>query len=283
MIWTSAQQAVASLGTNSTAVVRVVTVGVGLLAVLTSAEHLAVRERFDEDGLLSWTVMRLFVQTGGPLAPLMERIVRYPYFRGVLVFRLLVAGGLAGLAVAGHVSLALLLLLLGTNVAIGYRHVGGLTGTFQVSAITVPTLIVATAAPSGSLAETAALTFLALQIALSYFVAGVSKLVSREWQTGDALVGIFSTEVYGHEGVFELLRRYPPLKVVGSWTVIAFECLFPIALFVDDVALFAVLGVAVAFHLFNALFMGLNNFLIGFPATYPALIYVNRLVRDLLF
>jgi hypothetical protein len=143
-------------------------------------------------------------------------------------------------------------------------------------------LIIAVTVPTGSLSESIALLFIAVQTTLSYFVAGISKLVSREWRNGTAIVGIFATEAYGHDWIFRLLERIPSLKLPGAWAVILFETLFPIALLPNDWLLVGMLAITITFHVFNAIFMGLNNFLVAFPATYPAIIYANYYVRELL-
>lgn len=272
-----------AMGTDATLVVRLITIGIGALAVVTSLEHLSTRDRFEDDGLLSWKVSRLYVQTGKVLSPVMELVLQSPYFRCILAGRIVIAIALVGLAVFGHVSIPLLVLLFATNIALTYRLLGGLTGTFQVSMVVLPALIVAVWFPEGSVAQTAAIAFIAAQIVLSYFVAGISKLISREWRTGTALGSIFSTKMYGNRTVYRLLTKAPKLQIAGAWVVIGFESAFPIVLLGGENVMFLVLGIGVLFHVFNAVFMGLNNFLIGFPATYPAIIYTNNLLREFLF
>lgn len=272
-----------AMETDTTLVVRLITIGIGALAVVTSLEHLATRDRFENDGLLSWKISRLYVQTGKALSPIMERVLQRPYFRCILAGRIVIGVALVGLSVFGHVSIPLLLLLFATNVALTYRFFGGLTGTFQVSMVVLPAVIVAVWFPEGSVAQTAAIAFIAAQIVLSYFVAGISKLISREWRTGTALGSIFSTEMYGNRTIYRLLTKVPKLQVTGAWVVIGFESVFPIVLLGGENVMLLVLGIGVLFHAFNAVFMGLNNFLIGFPATYPAIIYTNNLLSGFHF
>lgn len=270
-----------AIGTDATLVIQLITIGMGALAIVTSLEHLATRDRFSDDGLLSWKVSKLYVQTGKVFVPVMKRLVKPPYFQYLLFGRIATAGALVILAVFGRISILLLVLLFVTNIALTYRFLGGLTGTFQVSMVTLPALIVAVWFPAGSVARDAAIVFIAAQIVLSYFVAGFSKLISREWQNGTALGSIFSTEMYGNSSVYRLLTRAPRLQVIGAWIVIGFEVGFPIVLLGNEHVTLVVLGMGVLFHAFNAAFMGLNNFLIGFPATYPAIIYTSTLLNEL--
>lgn len=269
-----------AIGTDATLVIQLITIGMGALAIVMSLEHLATRDRFADDGLLSWKISKLYVQTGKVFSPVIKRLVKPPYFQYLLFGRIATAVALVVLAVFGQISILLLVVLFVTNIALTYRFLGGLTGTFQVSMITLPALIIAVWFPAGSVARDAAIVFIAAQIVLSYFVAGFSKLISREWQDGTALGSIFSTEMYGNSSVYRLLTRFPRLQVIGAWIVIGFEVGFPIVLLGNEYITLFVLGIGVLFHAFNAAFMGLNNFLIGFPATYPAIIYTSNLLNE---
>lgn len=263
-------------------VIRVMTFLVGVQVAISSLEHLYTWDRFADDGLLNWEVSKRFVRTGGPLAPVAERMLQPPRFRVIVIVRLLIAITIGVMSLFGRVSWILLLLLFATHLSIVYRQMAGLSGAFQMQLVLVPGLILATLFPDGSLVQTAAILFIAAQSVLSYLIAGVSKIVSPDWQTGSAIAGVFSTEVWGNERIYRLLQRYPQFNWVGAWLVIAFECLFPTVLFVDPQWAVVVLATGVLFHGFNAAFMGLNKFVVAFPATYPAVYYANQFVRSVL-
>ncbi|WP_137288981.1 hypothetical protein [Natronorubrum halophilum] len=262
--------------------IRVMTFLVGVQVIVSSLEHLYTWDRFADDGLLNWEVSKRFIRTGGPLAPAAERILRPPRFRLLVIARLLIAITISVMALFGRVSWVLLLLLLTTHFGIVYRQMAGLSGAFQMQLVVVPGLLLATLFPDGSFVQTAAVLFIAAQAVLSYLIAGVSKPISPDWQTGSAILGVFSTEVWGDERLYRLLQRFPQLNWVGAWLVIAFECLFPIVLFVDPQWAVVVFTTGILFHGFNAVFMGLNKFVIAFPATYPAVYYANQVVRGAL-
>lgn len=101
--------------------------------------------------------------------------------------------------------------------------------------------------------------YIVIQLVLSYFVAGVSKIGNRDWRNGRALQ--------------VLLGRWGVGLSVGwclvlGWVTLAFEILFPVALIVP--LPFVVVGVA--FHLGNAYVLGLNRFFWVWLAAYPLLL-----------
>jgi len=158
------------------------------------------------------------------------------------------------------------------------RSTYGRDGADQMLFLTFTTITVAHAFGS-AVARDLALWFLAAQACLSYLTAGVAKLASPIWRSGAALPGIFGTDIYGHAWVRNLLARYPVLVKTGSWSMISFECVFPLAL-VGVPALTVTLIVAGAtFHVATAVFMRLNTFLWAFIATYPAVLYCSGVVR----
>ena len=67
--------------------------------------------------------------------------------------------------------------------------------------------LVATLAAS-QLAKTAWAVFLTAQLALAYFVSGVSKAQSQAWWSGEAVPGVVGTRIFGHPRFAELLRGH---------------------------------------------------------------------------
>lgn len=263
----------------------------GAHTVLNSLEHISTRDRFGEDGILNWNVSKLYVRAANPLAPLFEPILRYPRFRLLLFARLL-----SGLALASAVALAaagrdallwtiapwLLLFVFFTTVCSCFRHQAGLSGDDHMSLVVTAGLFVATAFPDGSFAQLAAVVFIAVQVTLSYFIAGVHKLFSTTWRDGSALEGVMSTKTWGHSGLHALFQRYPRVNLLAAWTIIGFEVLFPLWLLTSPDVTVLFLAVAFVFHVGNAVFMGLNGFLVMFPAAYPAVYYTSYGIDSLL-
>jgi hypothetical protein len=120
------------------------------------------------------------------------------------------------------------------------------------------------------------LWFVALQSVLAYLAAGIAKAVSPVWRDGSAVGMIFNCGSYGTLGVARLLAARPWLGVAASRAVIVFECAFPLVLVLAAPWREAILIAGVFFHLLNAVIMGLNDFLIVFVGTYPAVHWASQ-------
>lgn len=111
--------------------------------------------------------------------------------------------------------------------------------------------------------ERACLYYIAIMVLLSYFVAGLVKVIRMEWLNGRALQEFLSR--YGHD----LSLR---VALVVSGLVLVFELLSPLALIFPTQ--FVVL--AFLFHLANFYFFGLNRFVFAWLAAYPTIFMVAR-------
>ncbi len=106
------------------------------------------------------------------------------------------------------------------------------------------------------------LAYIAAQLVLSYFLAGVFKLRDPAWRNGSALPALLAAPQY----------RSTPFRAprLAGYAVLAFECMFPLALL--DIRLSWLFAItALLFHTLNARVLGLNRFLWAWLAAYPAL------------
>ena len=120
-----------------------------------------------------------------------------------------------------------------------------------------------------------AVAFIGGQLMLSYVTAGIAKLASPVWRAGSALPVIMATEFHGDPSATSVFRRFPRLAAALGWVVILFECLFPLVLFGPAWLTVSWLVVGLAFHVGCAVTMGLNNFLLAFPAAYPCVLVIR--------
>lgn len=104
----------------------------------------------------------------------------------------------------------------------------------------------------------AATLYIAVQLILSYFVAGLSKIQNIDWRNGRALS--FFLRQAGRD-----ISHWSSL--IGSWLIIGFELLFPLSVFAPMP--FVVAGAI--FHLCVTYVFGLNRFFFVWLAAYPAL------------
>lgn len=113
--------------------------------------------------------------------------------------------------------------------------------------------------------ENICVAYVAIQNLLSYFVAGVAKVLRTEWRNGQALKRFLIQ--------FEV--PWVPAPAALSWCVIFFEMLFPLAIFAPWP--FVIGGLV--FHLLNAYALGLNRFFFAWVAGYPAIFFLADLLR----
>lgn len=117
-----------------------------------------------------------------------------------------------------------------------------------------------------------ALSYLAVQLVLSYAVSGWVKAVNPDWREGRALADVFRITAYPVSEALRGLGASRRLMRLGSWGVIGFELAFPLAL-THPALLAGALCVAATFHTANACLFGLNRFLWAWLAAFPSLIW----------
>lgn len=259
--------------------IRVTSVVLAAHVLLSSAEHIVTRDRFDDGNILSWNVSKLRIRNI-KLGAAVEPLLRPPRFRWLLGLQFLAGVTLAASALFWRVSPVVLLVIVLADVGIAFRHQGGLSGDYHMSLVVAVGLFVATLFPAGSTLQFVGLLFIAVQSILSYFIAGVSKLVSEQWRSGEAPVGVLSTDSWGYVPLYEFLSGRPAAAKTVSWSVIVFECLFPVVLVAQFPVALGFVGGGVLFHGANAAFMRLNGFFLAFGASYPAVLYLNGVVRE---
>ena len=152
----------------------------------------------------------------------------------------------ASLALFGTASPLLVWFLLFTTVYTAVRFGGTLNGgSDYMTVVALSSLLV----PWGRL-------YLAVQLTLSYWVAGLVKLKHKDWRNGSAL-----TRLTGLPGQL-------------AWPVLLWECTFPLAWLNHGLCL-GYLAVGLVFHLANAKILGLNRFFWIWLAAYPSLLGIQ--------
>jgi hypothetical protein len=241
---------------------------VGLSLVLDALELLALRRA---GALAIWT---------DPLVARDLAVLPRPLVR--LAARLLSARGFAAVQLA-HAAAAVALLALGPGpwaaVALGaqvlvcMRWRGTLNGgSDQLKVVVLSGLTLAgldrALVPVG-------LAYVAAQTILSYFVAGVVKIIEPTWRSGEAVGRLVALPRYGvpTRVAAVMTRAARPL----AWGVMTFELLSPFAL-AGPRAATLILAAATVFHAVNAAALGLNRFFWAWISAYPAVLWACTLV-----
>ena len=188
----------------------------------------------------------------------------------------LVAAGTVLVAANPRARLAGGLVSAGCHVLLHPRHRLSSDGSDHAAFIVQASVALARASGGKPSSIDTSLWFIALSSAMSYTAAGLAKLVSPGWRTGDAVLGVIRLRGYGDPAFARQLERIPQAGRVLEVAVVALECGFPLA-WADPRgrAAWFVVGSSLAFHVANARVMGLNRFLTAFAATYPAVLYTT--------
>jgi len=126
-----------------------------------------------------------------------------------------------------------------------------------------------------ALIQKACLTYIAVQITLSYFLAGVAKLKHSEWRMGTALAQFFRTPRYDSPPIWiKNLADHAQHSQIISWAVIGFEISFPLAWLNPSVCMVYLMA-GFCFHVLNFYIFGLNRFIFAWLAGYPALYFLS--------
>ncbi len=240
----------------------------GVAAAIAALELAWVRRALADDGVFAWPVLR------GELAraprPLRALADLGGSRRGVqLVIALQLA---AALAVPWLDHPAPAWIVVATTLAIAFRFRGSYNGGSDAMLWIVAACVALARSAPGTAVERAALAYAAAQLVLSYFVAGVAKLSDAAWRRGAALPVLVGLPQYRVPARARTVLAHPLLARLAGWSVLGFECGFPLAL-LQPRACPVLLAAGAVFHLGNALVLGLNRFLWSWLAAYPALLY----------
>ena len=230
---------------------------------------------FSNEGLLSWTVSKtntaLFSKKN--LMPFFNIIFGERGFKVTTIIRIITSLLMIILATKGILSPLLSWTQLVLLTYLLFRSPYGHDGGFQMYTVALLGLSIGSSFGTQSTIGMLSLWYIAIQVVLSYVLAGIVKIISPFWTKGYAMKGVFGTKIYGNEFVFNLVKNNRALGLFFCWSVILIET-FYFAIFLLDfkTALLLVLG-GFVFHLCTAVFMGLNDFFYSFSSTYPALIF----------
>jgi hypothetical protein len=242
-------------------------------SLVATLEMLAVRKEFHEGGAFSLSsISSLYWNQASGL----RRIgLWFPQLLIVLACSSAAAVAFGPYSIAGRTALAVCVIC---RVVTRWRRLLGGDGAEQITTLCLVASALAVLPMPSATRILCAVSFLAAQLTLSYVVAGIAKLMSPAWRSGDALTAIMSTDTYGHPAARAVFLRWPVSGAALGWFVIAFECSFPLLLLGPAPLAYTALAIGLGFHVACAATMGLNNFLLAFPAAYPCAVVVRDAV-----
>lgn len=234
--------------------------------LLQSFELLSIASKIGPDSPWSWSHVRNdFAHWPAILLRILD-ILYEKYFKLLVLVQII----LAMLLPLHPVFPALL--LIGTYLLIALRFRGQFNGGSDTMTMTSLLSALLLSLPQPKVINLPlGLYFLAFQSTLSYFIAGMVKLKSKSWRTGQALHAFLLHSNYLVPEKLQYLSNNKLLMLVASYFIIIFECSFPI-LWLFPALTGYYLFTAFAFHIANYYIFGLNRFVFAWLCTYPALL-----------
>ena len=252
--------------------------GLALSYILVSLEYVTLRRYFTIVSPLSWNL--------SPYA-----LERPKFIAGFAAFSWLGGSSVYLSLCIARVLVSAVLLIYGLNIMFApvvvsfllsvlalefLRQPRVLEGSDHMLLVVNTSLLLPAFLPGSSAAYTVAVCFIAVQLAMSYFFAGLAKLASAHWRTGDALTCVMRANVYGQSWLALPMHKHRLFALVMSWTVILWELFFPLLIWIDALMPF-MLGFGVAFHVANATVLGLNRFVVIFVSCYPVIVHLTEM------
>jgi hypothetical protein len=268
---------------DTVAVYRAVLAIAGIGLLVSAAEYWVRADAFGPTGPFAWRVLSLRRDVPKALGSLVGRLPARATVRVLMAVRVTALLAAVASQPGEAVFTATTGLLVASEALLYWRRTSvGADGADQMTAlIFVTTFLCAGIAPT-EFTLNAGLWFIAAQGCFSYLAAGIAKLVSPTWRSGAAVGLILNTGAYGTPGVARLLGVRTWLSAAMSWSAMALETVFPIALVAPEPVRWTILAAGALFHVQCAVLMGLNTFLWAFIATYPAIVFVAAHLREVL-
>lgn len=159
---------------------------------------------------------------------------------------------------------ALLLSALVISLWINHQFFGSFNGGSDMVQVMVTLgLMIAYAYPM------AGLLYIGVHTVLSYWLAGLAKLKSPDWRSGQAIIGFLNHTIYCFKK--PLSSKIQASLKVSSFLILAIEVLFIGLILLPTPWFVAILGVLLLFHLGNAWLFGLNRFTFAWLSAWPGL------------
>lgn len=246
---------------------------VSLGLIVQTLEYVSLKKYFSEQGVWRWSELR-------------EEFSYLHFFDFALAERpfniLLTVRLICAIALLFSFSFPVLIILFFTTLLISLRFRGSFNGgSDYMTSIVLFALCVAAFFKTDKV-MIGALWYIALQSALSYFLAGLVKIKRKEWRNGEALRAFIHSPNYNPPNFFKTILEHKATALTTAWFIMLAELCFPLVLILPKHYILIAIGGAFLFHLNNVLLFGLNRFLLAWPATYPAIYFISFLPKPLL-
>jgi uncharacterized membrane protein YphA (DoxX/SURF4 family) len=246
--------------------------------VIDSLEKLSITKKYTDNDLFDWVRLRenhFFKRRPVLIRNILDVIFPAPVWMVLLIFRLLCGSYLLLFSLNTTVILCCLAGIFFIGSLMNLRNIAyGAESESRFSLVIAGALVLQRIAPTHTV-TIVAFWFIALQACLSYITAGLSKLQNTNWRNGIGFQHIISSySKVPLPAINRFFSRQLSISKLLNWSVIVFECLFPLVLVIGRPYLWLFLACGVLFHASIAIWLRLGKFFWVWVATYPALIFI---------
>jgi hypothetical protein len=244
---------------------------ISFAVILQSIEFISIRKSLTESGIWRWSELRTdYLFLPGFFLKGLDFIMNEKAFTAMMILRIVFAIALIDYNFSSVVYSLLFLFLFTSTFLITVRWRGSFNGgSDYLLLIILLSIIVGSINPN---LATGAIWYISLQVASSYFLAGLHKVRREKWWRGIAVGSFVNSPNYSPPAIAVKLLNHSTLARLATWGVLIFELTFPLALINIQLCKFYLLA-GLIFHLSNFFIFGLNRFFWIWTASYPALWY----------
>ncbi len=252
---------------------RVATILVGIGSLVNVLQQLGDRRAYERDGMLGWATIGRSHRAGARRAG--SRAAADLVFSSRVVTALAALEAVAACVLVVVRSSGLLVPALVTVLLARTYHYGrdrfGFEGADQMRLIVLAGMLWYHLTP-GSRSGEVALVFIGTECVLAYVTAGIVKVGDEEWRSGRAMTATLRSETFGRNAATSVLVRAGLAPAIAG-SMLAFECAGWLLLLAGPVGVLAYVTIAAAFHVGNAVVLGLDRFVWVFGAALPCVAF----------
>lgn len=251
---------------------------ISLAVILQTIELFHIRQSFSDQGVWRWGNLKVEFEIFSKLTQkFLAFTLKYENFLVLLALRLI-----AAVCLIFYSNAFLFLYLLISTLLISLRWRGTFNGGSDYMTIIVLSALTFNSFFSSPFENTlsekvslAAIWYITIQICSSYFISGIVKIRRSNWRNGAALRGFMASTIYNDNSASRLISDNKIISIILSWAIIIFEVGFVVAL-LNPLLCVGFIIFALAFHLANFYFFGLNRFIFAWTSCYPALLFCSN-------
>lgn len=251
-----------------------------LYLILDSAEKLSIYREYSDEGVFSWKALQnihFFSKRSKRVKQGLNFIFDNPRWTGILFLRSILSLLLLIVPFTSPLTPVILVLLVTFGLLVNLRNYSiGAETQNRVGLMILITIMLYTLFPT-SIVGKVGLWFVSLQSCFSYFTAGYTKLLQKDWRKGNAILLILGYDsLIENKKLYSIFDRHKIYAIILCWITIIMECTFPIILIYGKPILYFYLIWGLLFHVLIAIVLRINLFVWVWLATYPALIFISQ-------